>query len=134
MFFDWGSPYFQYSEQDRHKESLSDSALTKEEFEDSVFKSACRKYDEIQNSSLEIKLLKAAMFAVDSQIHYLQNVDLSERDPVSGKPIFKSKDLIAEIKGCKDLISTLKELEIQVKKGVVNDTKLRGDVQEGMFD
>ena len=74
------------------------------------------------------------MFAVDSQIHYLQNVDLSERDPVSGKPIFKSKDLIAEIKGCKDLISTLKELEIQVKKGVVNDTKLRGDVQEGMFD
>lgn len=74
------------------------------------------------------------MSAVDKQIFYLENVDLQERDPNTGKPIFKSKDLIAEIKGCRDLISTLRELEIQVKRGLEVESNLRGDAQIGMFD
>lgn len=134
LFFDWGSPYFSYTEQDKHKEAISDSQLSKEEFDDQIFRAACRKYDDIQNSSLDIKLLKAAMSAVENQIHYLQNVDLSERDPVTGKPIFKSKDLIAEIKGCKDLISSLRELEVQVKKGMEVESNIRGNTEIGMFD
>lgn len=134
LFFDWESPYFEYSEQDKHNECLLDSDLSEEEYNDPVFKEACRKYDEIQNSSLEIKLLRAAMFAVEKQIEYLQNVDLSERDPVSGKPIFKSKDLIAEIKGCKDLISSLRELEVQVKRGSDSESNLRGNIEAGLFD
>lgn len=134
LFFDWESPYFEYSEHDKHNECLLDSDLSEEEYNDPVFKEACRKYDEIQNSSLEIKLLRAAMFAVEKQIEYLQNVDLSERDPVSGKPIFKSKDLIAEIKGCKDLISSLRELEVQVKRGSDSESNLRGNIEAGLFD
>lgn len=135
LFFDWESPYFKYPEQERHSESFLDSGLTDKEFDDPVFREACRKYDNIQNSSLDIKMLKAAMEAVDKQILYLQTVDLQERDPVSGKPIFKSKDLIQEIKGCKDLIGSLRELESQVKKGFeVNGSNLRGDVETGMFD
>jgi hypothetical protein len=74
------------------------------------------------------------MSAVDKQIFYLENVDLQERDPNTGKPIFKSKDLIAEIKGCRDLISTLRELEVQVKRGLEVESNLRGDAQIGMFD
>ena len=134
LYLDWKSPYFSYSEQEKHKESFTDSELTDEEFNDILFRDACKKYEEIQNSSLDIKLLKAAMSAVESQIYYLEHVDLNERDPQTGKPIFKSKDLIAEIKGCKDLISSLRELESQVKKGVVTDVKLRGDAEGGMFD
>lgn len=134
LFFDWESPYFKYSEQDKHSESFKDSGLSEEEFNDELFRAACRKYDEVQNSSLDIKLLKAAMIAVEGQIYYLEHVDLNERDPVSGKPIFKSKDLIAEIKGCKDLISSLRELEKQVKEGIESESTLRGDLEIGRFD
>lgn len=134
LFFDWESPYFQFPEQERHIESLKDSRLTDEEFNDPIFRAACRKYDDIQNSSLDIKLLKAAMSAVDKQIFYLNNVDLQERDGITGKPIFKSKDLIAEIKGCKDLISSLRELELQVKKGLDTESSIRGNTEVGMFD
>lgn len=133
LFFDWESPYFQYIEQDRHREALKDSTLTDSEFDDPIFRAACRKYDEIQNSSLDIKMLKAAMGAVDKQIYYLENVDLQERD-INGKPIFKSKDLIAEIKGCKDLISSLRELQIQVKKGLEIENNIRGNTEIGLFD
>ena len=74
------------------------------------------------------------MSAVEKQIEYLNNVDLAERDPATGKPIFKSKDLIAEIKGCKDLISSLRELESQVKKGLATESTIRGNTEIGMFD
>lgn len=134
LFFDWESPYFQYAEQDKHREALKDSGLSDEEFDDPKFRAACRKYDEIQNSSQDIRMLKASMTAVDKQIFYLENVDLQERDPITGKPIFKSKDLIAEIKGCKDVISSIRELQIQVKKGLEIESNIRGDASVGLFD
>jgi len=134
LFFDWESPYFQYAEQDRHKEALKDSGLSDIEFDDPVFREACIKYNEIQDSSQDIKILKSAMSAVDKVAYYLENVDMQERDPVTGKPIFKTKDIIAEIKGCKDLISTLRELKIQVQKGLEIENNVRGNVEIGLFD
>jgi len=134
LFFDWESVYFSFNEQDKHTNAYSDSGLSSEEFDNPLFREACKKYDLMQNSSRDLKLLKSAMGAVDKQIHYLDNVDLQERDPMSGKPIFKSKDLIAEIKGCRDLISTLRELEVQVKKGLEIDSNVRGGTELGMFD
>lgn len=134
LFFDWTSPYFQFTEQDRHREAFKDSALTQLEFDDPLFRAACQKYDTLQNASLDLKLLKSAMSAVEKQIFYLDNVDLQERDPLNGKPIFKSKDLIAEIKGCRDLISTLRELEVQVKRGLDTESTLRGNTELGIFD
>jgi hypothetical protein len=134
LFFDGKSPYFAFTEQERHKEALRDSKLTEEEFNDPIFRDACKKYELIQSSSLELRLLKASMLAIESQIYYLEHVDLNERDPATGKPIFKSKDLIAEIKGCKDLISGLRELEKQVRTGAEAETSFRGNAEVGMFD
>jgi hypothetical protein len=134
LFFDWNSPYFAFSEQSRNKEALVDSKLSDEEYNDPLFREACRKYNEIQNSSLEVRMLKSAMNAVENQINYLDNVDLQERDPATGKPIFKSKDLIPEIKGCKDIITSLRELEKQVKTGIEVASNLRGDVETGILD
>lgn len=134
LFFDWESPYAKFAEHDRHEEAFRDSKLTKEEFNDPLFKDVCKKYSDLQNTSLEIRLLRAAMKAIEGQIYYLENIDLQERDPATGKPIFKSKDLIAEIKGCKDLIVSLQDLEAQVKKGLQTENTLRGDTKIGMFD
>jgi hypothetical protein len=134
LFFDWQSIYFPLIESEKHINALRDSELSDEEFNNSEFRAACRKYDEMQNSSLDLKMLKSAMGAVEKQIFYLDNVDLQERDILTGKPIFKSKDLIAEIKGCRDLISTLRELEVQVKKGLDIESNVRGNTELGMFD
>lgn len=134
LFLDWESPYFNLPEQERHEAALQDSGLTDEEFNNQVFRDACKKYDEIQNSAISIRLLRSAMASVETLIYYLQHVDLNERDPLSGKPIYKTKDLIAEIKGCKDVIIGLTELELQVKKDVEQDTGLRGNAEAGYYD
>lgn len=134
LFLDWESPYFNFPERDRHEASLQDSGLSEMEFNDEVFKDACRKYDELQNSAISIRLLKSAMKSVETLIYYLEHVDVNERNPADGKPIYKTKDLIAEIKGCKDVIVGLEELEKQVKKGLEQDTGLRGNVEAGFYD
>lgn len=134
LFFDWSSPYFSLAEQDRNEAALSDSGLTEEEFNDPIFREACRRYDEVQNMSLDIRMLRAAMIAIEGQIYYLQHIDLQERDLITGKPIFKSKDLIAEVKGCKDLIASLRELEKQVKTGLEVQSNLRGGAELGALD
>jgi len=134
LFFDWGSPYFQYAEHDRHHEALLDSELTKEEFDDPLFRDACRKYDEMQNSSKIGNLLKASYSTIDKITEYLQTLDLAERDPNTGKPIYKTKDVIAEIASASKLIEAIKTLEVSFKKEIEPEGQLRGDITAGLFD
>ena len=65
LAIDWKSLYNQYSEQERHIEALSDSGITEEEFNDPIFREACRKYKALQDSNKSIKMLRAAMNAAD---------------------------------------------------------------------
>lgn len=134
LYLDWESPYFKYPEEDRRLAAFEDSGLTEAELDDPLFKAACNKYNEIQNKNQSIRLLKACMMTIDNVIYYLENVDVNERNPVDGKPIFKTKDVIMEIKGAKDLIKSINDLEKEVKEGMANDSALRGDVEIGFYD
>ncbi len=134
LYFDWNSPYFQYLEQDKHGEALNDSGLTPEEFEDETFKAACRKYDVMQNSSKIGNLLKASYNTIDKITHYLNTIDLNERDEATGKPIYKTKDVIAEMASASKLIDAIKVLENSFRKEIEPEGALRGDTEAGLFD
>jgi len=134
LMLDWQSPYFQYTEQDRHNESLKDSGLTEEEFNDEKFKEACRKYQELQDQNINLQLLKSCMTSVRKVMYYFEHVDIEERDPVTGKPIFTTKDLVSNLKNSKDLVASIQELELQVKKGMSAESTIRGNTETGMFD
>ena len=43
LFIDWESPYFNFSEEERHKASLDNSKLSEVEFNDELFRAACKK-------------------------------------------------------------------------------------------
>lgn len=134
LFFDWESPYFQFIEKEKYEESQADSELTDLEMEDVTFKKACKKYDELQNSSKIAKLLKASYNTIDKITHYLNNIDLNERDEITGKPIWKTKDVIAEISSVSKLNDAIKTLEVQFKRELEPDAILRGDASPGLFD
>lgn len=130
LAIDWKSIYSNYTEQERHEEALKDSGLTEEEFNDPIFRAACRKYRAVQESDRSIKLLQAAQNTVDKFIDYFNNVDPEERDPVTGKPVFKVKDLIAEISSLSKVHDELQTLEAIVKKNLSETSSLRGNVRE----
>lgn len=130
LAIDWKSVYADYTEQERHQEALRDAGITEEEFNNPEFRAACRKYRNLQDSNRSIKLLKAAQNTVDKFIDYFNNVDPEERDPQTGKPIFKVKDLMAEISSLSKVHDELQTLETFVKKNLSESTNMRGNVQQ----
>jgi len=80
LAIDWRSIYSDYTEQERHEESLKDANLTEDEFNNPEFRMACRKYREIQDSNKSIRLLNSANSMVDKFIDYFENADPMERD------------------------------------------------------
>ena len=122
----WKSIYADYDEQERHSEAIKDAELTEEEFNNPEFRAACRKFREIQESNKSIKLLNAAKAMVDKFIDYFNQADPLERDEQTGKPIFKVKDIQAEMKNLIDVHETMVTLESQVKKQIQAQSTLRG--------
>ncbi len=133
LAIDWKSPYNNYDEQTRHTEALKDGNITEEEFNDPTFRTACRKYRELQESNKSIRLLNAAKEMVDKMIEYFQTIDPLERDTETGKPIFKLKDIQAEMQNLIKVHETMVQLETQVKKEIEVQSSLRGGFTDGFI-
>lgn len=133
LAIDWESLYRDYTEQERHIEALRDSGLTEKEFNDPVFRAACRKYKELQESNRVVRMLKAAQSTVDRFIIYFNTIDPSERDANTGKPIYKVKDIMSEISSLSKINTELKTLEEQVKKEQMEASNIRGGAVDGFI-
>ena len=133
LAIDWKSPYAQYSEYERHEEALSDAGLTEPEFNDPVFREACRKYRNLQDSNKSIKLLNAARMAADQFAEYFETIiDLNERDQ-NGKPVFSAEKVMKEMAQLSKVHEQLVALEAQVKQELEVQAGTRANVDEG-FD
>lgn len=135
LMLDWTSPYSQFEEAERHEECLKDAEITDKEWADPAFRTACRKYRDLQESSKTLKFIKAVQSVGDKLTDYFNDLDLSERDPVTQRPIYKSKDVIDEMQKASSVVEELKNLEIMYKKEIqATNTTIRGDAEPGAFD
>lgn len=133
LALDYKSIYSQYSEHERHEEALNDSGLTESEFNDPIFREACRKYRKIQDSNKSIKLLNAARLAADQFVEYFETIiDLNERDQ-NGKPVFSAEKVMKEMAQLSKVHEQLVALEAQVKQDLEVSSGTRAGVQKG-FD
>lgn len=130
LALDWKSPYNQYTELERHEEALRDSGLTEEEFNNPVFREACRKYRTLQESNLSVRMLNAAKLGAQQFIDYFTIIaDLNERD-VNGKPVFDAKKHFETMSKMHDLHEELTSLENLVKKELTETSTLRAGAIE----
>lgn len=126
----WKSPYANYSEQERHQAALKDAELTEEEFNDPIFRTACRRFRSLQESNRYIRLLQAAELVTDKIIDYFNNVDLNEQDE-SGKYLIKIADVQKSMDNAAKQIETLKMIESLVKKELAEQSTIKGGATEG---
>lgn len=131
LAIDWKSPYSDYDEQERHQEALKDASLTEEEFNNPEFRAACRKYREIQESNLSVKMLKAAQETINKFIEYFNQVDPLAIDEQTGKPIYKVKDIMAELSSLGKVHDELIDLRKRVEKDIAETSKIRANAVEG---
>lgn len=133
LAIDWRSPYQEWSERERHELALKDAQITPEEFENELFRAACRKYKAMQETSKIGSLLQSQLSLIERMRIYYDTMDFEERDQ-NGKPIFKMKDIQGEVAAMAKTIEGIQALKELHKKEQEQETSLRGDHEAGMFD
>lgn len=133
LAIDWRSPYQEWSERERHELALRDAQITLEEFENELFRAACRKYKAMQETSKIGSLLQSQLSLIERMRIYYDTMDFDERDQ-NGKPIFKMKDIQGEVAAMAKTIEGIQALKELHKKEQEQETSLRGDHEAGMFD
>ena len=129
---DFKSPYFKYLEQEKHEAALADSELTEKQLKDPLFISAFNKYREILDSDPILSLIKIAHKTLYRTQVFLDSIDFTEIDEM-GKPIYKPKDVIADIASIGKMRTSLQDLEEQYKNELSSDSNIRGGIELG-FD
>ena len=133
LAIDWRSPYNQYMAQEKHELALIDADLTQEEFDDSTFRAACRKYKELQETSIVGSLLQAQYNTIYKMKIYYDNIDLEEKKE-DGTRINKTKDILAEMASTAKALEGLKALEEMWRKEQEQESSIRGDLEPGFMD
>lgn len=133
LMLNWKSPYADYSEMERHQECLKDAELTEKEWADPVFRAACRKYKELQDSSRFLRLIKSAQGTVDKISDYFDALDLFERKE-DGTPIYKIKEIMNAMQDVAKTIEGLQTLEYMYKKEQEAESDVRGGAEIGFMD
>ena len=133
LAIDWRSPYNQYMAQEKHELALIDADLTQEEFDDPIFRAACRKYKELQETSIVGSLLQAQYNTIYKMKIYYDNIDLEEKKE-DGTRINKTKDILAEMASTAKALEGLKALEEMWRKEQEQESSIRGDLEPGFMD
>ena len=134
LMLSWKSPYADFYEQDRHKAALKASGLTQEEFDDPIFRTACRTYQSLKESDRTWKLLKSVYNIIDRLTIYFDIIVNFEDTKDDGTPIYKAKDVIAEAKSVGPLLDEIQQAEARYKKNLEKQNKIKGDQTPGFFD
>ena len=134
MAIDWGAPGSKDTPANRHKYALEASRLTDEEYNDPVFKAACKKYQYLQNSSSVIgQMVETYTNNIHKMQIFIDSIDYNERTD-TGMPVFRIKDTLTEMQNLSKALQALKELEAQYKEEQDEASGLRGDTVAGLFD
>jgi len=133
LVLDFKSPYFKYLERDKHEAALADSGLDESDLQNEDFLAAFRKYREIQEEDPILALIRTAYNTIYKMRIHLDSIDFSECD-VDGKPIYKPKDVIADLTSISKIRSELKTLEELHKTSMEAEAAVRGGIELGMLD
>ena len=132
LMLDFKSPYFRYLEKDKHEAALADSGLSHADLKDPEFVNAFLKYQEIQDADEILLLIKTAQRTLYKTRVFLDNIDYSEVDDM-GRPIYKPKDVMADINSISTMRKNLIALEEEHKSSLGQTSNVRGGVELG-FD
>lgn len=128
----WSSPYFDYVDDTKISSALNDSGLELDDIKNDIVDKAISKFNEIQSQDRNYRLLNAAKTQIDDLITYFEIKGKLETK-VDGKPVYKSKDILDEIKKIGEVSDYLDRTEERVKKGEATQSNIKGGATEGFI-
>jgi hypothetical protein len=122
FMYDIESEYLNFSEGQRHLESLKAAGLDEDYKISKEMEAAIEKF-RAASESREIKMLKSAYKRIDKLIKFWEDQVIT--NPNHSTAIQK------EIQGLAQLMDSLRKVEDQVKKNIKSASKIRGDQEPG---
>lgn len=126
LALDFKSPYLKWTEQQKHEAALADSGLSEKDLADEKFKAAYHKYDAIQNTDPFLELIKTAYKTLRKTKIFLDSIDFNNDIDADGRPLYKPKDVMADIGMIGKMRVQLDELEKSYKANLEQSSDIRG--------
>lgn len=109
--------------------------MTKKDLEDPIFLAAYRKYKELRDSDPIISIIDTAYKTLYKTKVFLDSIDFNNDVDMDGRPLYKPKDVMADIASIAKMRTQLKELEAMHKKDLETaGATVKGDVTPGLLD
>lgn len=93
---------------------------------DEKFKAAYHKYDAIQNTDPFLELIKTAYKTLRKTKIFLDSIDFNNDIDADGRPLYKPKDVMADIGMIGKMRVQLDELEKSYKANLEQSSDIRG--------
>ena len=110
LALDFKSPYLKWTEKQRHEAALADSGLN----------------DQIQNTDPFLELIKTAYKTLRKTKIFLDSIDFNNDIDSEGRPLYKPKDVMADIGMIGKMRVQLDELEKSYKANLEASSDIRG--------
>lgn len=137
LYYNWKSPYRDYSEREKISEALKDSSLTEEDLKKPIVSNACKKYEEIMNSSMTLVVIKDMKKSIDKFRDYFEVLDFTktvESGSQKGTMLFKPKEYLDVMKRAGEIFESIKLMEDKLKEEMQETSKSRGTNSVGYFN
>ena len=134
FFCDPRSDYmFIVDDDERREKIIGQEGLEAKWKPDKVIKEAMEVYIYLTQTSSSL-LLQDIKGVVDKLRVFLKEIDLNEKDPKTGKPVYTLNNITSTIKQIPTLIKELAEAEKLMNKEVEDNTRMRGAGTKKIFE
>lgn len=128
------NPYREYPE-DKKDKVIREDIITIEDWEpDSKVKLAMDETKRFQkDGSITYTYWMSNKAAVEKMKRFFEDFDMNERDPKSGRPIYKPKDITSAINDAEKILKTLNSLKKKVDEEVFNTIRNKSGKEISIF-
>jgi hypothetical protein len=128
---EYTSPYFTFSPEQRHERLAKDIFDDPRFVPDKVLKEGMRWYQQLQTTP-SMRLLRSAYQAISKLEGYLNSVEFDSKVK-SGKLLYDPKEVIMNLDRLSKVVSSIKELDEQVRKEQTEPGRNYGDIKVNKY-
>jgi hypothetical protein len=133
FMYKWDSPYMSYIDEDVRDRVIKNDIFSKEDYElDNLTKQAIERYKDFRHT-FSLQFLEENIEGAKKLMDFYKRVNWDEVDK-SGRPIYSSRDLAANLEKSGGILKSLHSLREQVRKEELETSRVKGGTQVDLYE
>jgi hypothetical protein len=125
FMYKWDSPYMSYIDEEVRDKIVKRDVFGKEDYKlDDLIMQAIQRYRDFQHT-FSLQFLEQNVEGAKKLMNFYKRIDWDEVDK-SGKPIYSSRDLAANLEKAGGILKSLESLKEQVRREELETSRVKG--------